>query len=640
MTFDLGEYRALEKIGAGGTATVYRGVELGTDRVVALKVLPADRLEQLEREAALAALVDHPHLPEVFGLVADDEHAALVTEFAAGGTLAALLKRRGRLTEPETLTVLLPLAAVLATAHERGVVHGDLSAGNVLFDLAGRPLLADLGAARAAAELVRPVMATPCDAAPELARGQEPDAACDMFSLGSLALACLTGRHAWPAESLRDVVIQATLGQWPDPGGAASPELVAVVRALLDPLPAARPGGAEVVMDLRACGRPRPVELAVESPEPASAGPVSRPRHLLAEPESESESASESASESESGPEPAPWPEPEPGWPTITRQPDEEPDENLSAAPDAVTRIRPDAAPIPVQEPAQARGDLLGRIRAIAAGRGRAAGAEPVGAEVGAEAVEQEAGRRRWLLRRVLVTVVLVVVGLLAVQLGLWWAGWEGRSPTAAVSLSASAPAAPDAPISMAVERSAVAARTKAVSGGTVAGVGSSPAVLPTGSAGSAARAMSTSTPAGPSSPAASSSVPGPSGSIAPEQRWVAVVAELDSWRGKALVSRDARLLDRVYTADCPGKAQDVAVIADLRARGLTVSGAVHVIVSAEATSDPRGIRLRVTDRQPAYAVSDTRGVQVGVTVARGAAERELLLVAVADGYRIAEVSA
>ena len=127
------------------------------------------------REAALASAVDHPHLVSVIDVIGSADRAMLVTELAIGGDLADLLDRRGKLTAGETLTVLLPMAAALATAHERQIVHGDLSARNIVFDRAGRPLLADLGAARAAAELSLPVATTPVDAAPELARGGSTD---------------------------------------------------------------------------------------------------------------------------------------------------------------------------------------------------------------------------------------------------------------------------------------------------------------------------------------------------------------------------------------------------------------------------------------------------------------------------------
>ena len=71
--------------------------------------------------------------------------------------------------------MLLPIASALATAHERGVVHGDVAPANILFDATGRPLLADLGAARAAVELGAPVSATPTHVAPEVARGARAD---------------------------------------------------------------------------------------------------------------------------------------------------------------------------------------------------------------------------------------------------------------------------------------------------------------------------------------------------------------------------------------------------------------------------------------------------------------------------------
>ena len=267
MTFELGDYRAIEVVGAGASAQVWRGVHARTGAAVALKVFPADHLATARREAALASAVDHPHVVRVIDVVGDAERCALVTEFAAGGDLAGLLAVRARLSVGETLTVLLPLAAALATAHERDIVHGDLSAGNVLFDLAGRPMLADLGAGRAAAEVGVPVSATPVDAAPELARGAAPSPASDMFSLGSLALACLTGRHAWPADDLHDVLIQAAGGQWPDPGDdVAPPGLTSVVRALLEHDPERRPGAASVVMDLRAVGRPVPIDLRRSAP--------------------------------------------------------------------------------------------------------------------------------------------------------------------------------------------------------------------------------------------------------------------------------------------------------------------------------------------------------------------------------------
>ena len=139
---------------------------------MAIKVFggsPGDAARLARREAALAAGVDHPHVVRVLDVVAEGDVVGLVTVLAGGGSLADLLARRGSLTVAETLTVLIPIASALATAHERGVVHGDVAPANIVFDLDGRPLLADLGAARAAVELAHQVSATPTHVAPEVA---------------------------------------------------------------------------------------------------------------------------------------------------------------------------------------------------------------------------------------------------------------------------------------------------------------------------------------------------------------------------------------------------------------------------------------------------------------------------------------
>ncbi len=262
MGFEMGGYRAIEQIGSGGSAQVWRGLVTATGRPVAMKVFPPGELPAARREAALAAAVDHPHMPAVLDVLADEDRAVLVTELATGGSLEQLLERRPKLSPGEVLTIMVPLAAVLAKAHERSLVHGDLSTANVLFDAAGRPLLADLGAARSAAEPGLPVLVTCSDTAPEIAHGGPPTSAGDMFSLGSVALACLTGRHAWPADDLRDVAIQSTAGQWPDPGDIpAPPGLIEAVRALLRREPARRPSAAALLVTLRGTGPAAPVAL-------------------------------------------------------------------------------------------------------------------------------------------------------------------------------------------------------------------------------------------------------------------------------------------------------------------------------------------------------------------------------------------
>src|SRR5690606_4753627 len=110
-------------------------------------------------EAGLLASVRHRHVVHLYDVLpltevgtGRPEAVVLVTQLAAGGSLAQLLSRRSILSPGELVTVLQPVAGALVDLHARGVVHGDLSTGNVLFRADGMPLLADLGTARVAGE--------------------------------------------------------------------------------------------------------------------------------------------------------------------------------------------------------------------------------------------------------------------------------------------------------------------------------------------------------------------------------------------------------------------------------------------------------------------------------------------------------
>ncbi len=589
MTFEVGDYRSTELIGAGGSAQVWRGLRVSTGVVVAIKVYGADQMAAARREAALAAAVNHQHVVAVLDVVADADRVALITEYAAGGDLADLLADRGRLSAGETLTVLLPLAAALATAHERQIIHGDVSAQNVVFDQAGRPLLADLGAARAAAESGLPVAATPADAAPELARGGPATPATDMFSLGSLALACLTGRHAWPADELSDVVIQAAAGQWPDPGeDVDSPALAVAVRALLDHEPERRPGAASLVLDLRAAGRPEPLGL----------GRVGRHGLGAASPQSpgpEGERARRVSSDRDGS------------------------DAGRLRRSRAITRVRPDAVPPAVPAPA-------GRRRST--GRSTQRGVLPDGS----------VRRPRRALRIAVAALTCVLVAALAAAGGLWWARLDRAEPVASGGLGAalSSGAATTAAISTATIGATRRDRPSPVSSasGTHASAGpagrATGAGLPSTDATASDRVVRTA--AGPATATLSPATPKP-------VDWTATIRALDDARARALVARNAGLLGQVYTADSPARAADGKMIAMLLAGGLRVSDAHHVVRrTLELAGSPT--RVLVDDSLPSYPILDSSGKIVGSTTARAAGHRTLVLIHTPAGYRIIEVRA
>lgn len=259
-------YEAEELVGFGASGEVWRGRDTVSGETVALKRLrvPDEAANaRLRREAALLAAVAHPHLLRLRDTVRTDGSWVLVLDFAAGPSLAALLRDRERLRPGEVVTALAPLAAALARAHGAGLVHGDVTPGNVLFTEDGRPLLADLGIARAVCD-EDPVHATPEYADPTVAGGALPGPATDVFAIAAVGFHALTGRPLWTGESAEDTLFAAATGDVPDLAEVAPEVPVTLSRVLqraLSPDPASRGSAAELALELRHACPPEPVEL-------------------------------------------------------------------------------------------------------------------------------------------------------------------------------------------------------------------------------------------------------------------------------------------------------------------------------------------------------------------------------------------
>src|SRR3954452_20066658 len=142
--WELPGYTVGRLIGFGPDAEVWQAVRDEDRAAVALKRLhgvdPAAR-ERLRRDVAVVGSLALPHVVRVLDVVDADDSVVVVCELASGRSLADLLAARGRLTAGEVVTVLAPIAQTLAVAHGRGVVHGRVSASNVVFTAPGRPLL-------------------------------------------------------------------------------------------------------------------------------------------------------------------------------------------------------------------------------------------------------------------------------------------------------------------------------------------------------------------------------------------------------------------------------------------------------------------------------------------------------------------
>lgn len=261
-------YRVERLLGSGASGEVWQATVLSTGAPVALKRIRLHDPEQRKTalaEAAMLESLDHPHLVKLHAVRHLDDGIVLALDLAAGGSLDELLARRGRLTIGETITALAPIGAALAYAHSAGVVHGDVSAANILFTDIGLPLLADLGVARLLGDDAA-VRTTPAYVDPVVADGAVPFPASDVFMLGAVALHALTGAPPWAGSDPAEVFAAAARGEGPDfaarlADAAVPPAVAEVVERALQVDPLQRGTAADFALELRAADTPVAVEL-------------------------------------------------------------------------------------------------------------------------------------------------------------------------------------------------------------------------------------------------------------------------------------------------------------------------------------------------------------------------------------------
>src|SRR3989441_7075428 len=235
----LGNYRILEKIGAGGQGTVYKATDTKLGRAVVIKVLPPEltlkeaNLKRFEREARLASALDHPNICTIFDLNEIGGVHFIAMQYVEGKNVRELVSGRP-LDLRSALSITIQVADALAAAHERGIIHRDIKAGNVMVTPTGQVKILDFGLAKLAegddlggihhtdlTEVGIPY-GTATYAAPEQARGERVDARADIFSTGVLLYEMLTG--TWPFQGKTSVDVRhAVLHQDPQPLSEARP---------------------------------------------------------------------------------------------------------------------------------------------------------------------------------------------------------------------------------------------------------------------------------------------------------------------------------------------------------------------------------------------------------------------------------
>ncbi len=199
-------YSVDREIGRGGMGAVWLGHDEVLGRAVALKRigrLPGgdgdgeDDLRRAEREARIAASLNHPHVVAVFDLVDEGDHQWLVMEYVEGRSLAQVVRDDGPLSPDRAATILADAAGALAAAHAEGVVHRDVKPSNILLTAVGEAKLLDFGIARAQGDLTLTqtglVSGSPAYLSPEVASGRQATTASDVWSLGATLFHLLTG---------------------------------------------------------------------------------------------------------------------------------------------------------------------------------------------------------------------------------------------------------------------------------------------------------------------------------------------------------------------------------------------------------------------------------------------------------------
>ena len=213
-----GRYRAVRRLGAGGTATVFLARDERLEREVAVKRLhgaevTAETALRLQREARIMASLRHPNLVTVFDMVTDADDLLLIMEYVQGRTLAEVFAC-GPLEWERTLALLTPVAAALDEVHRDGVVHRDLKPSNILVASNGVVKVADLGLATAA-EITRitppgAILGTPAYMAPEQARPGRCTQAVDIYALATIAFEALSGARPRAGRTVLAILAQAT----------------------------------------------------------------------------------------------------------------------------------------------------------------------------------------------------------------------------------------------------------------------------------------------------------------------------------------------------------------------------------------------------------------------------------------------
>jgi serine/threonine-protein kinase len=219
------------EIGRGGMGVVYRARDERLQRRVAIKVLPPefafqqDIRERFTREAQTAARLSHPHIVPIHSVGEGEGLVYFVMGYVDGESVAARIRRRGRLPSEEARRIMMETADALSAAHALSVIHRDIKPDNILLEgTRGRVMVTDFGIAKALSSTsgatltgIGVAIGTPAFMSPEQAAGErEIDGRSDLYSLGVVTYQMLTGALPFNAPSVAGILMKQITEPAPD----------------------------------------------------------------------------------------------------------------------------------------------------------------------------------------------------------------------------------------------------------------------------------------------------------------------------------------------------------------------------------------------------------------------------------------
>ncbi len=227
-------FKIIAKLGEGGMGAVYKGVDMMTEREVAIKALRPELASQPEvaerfrSEAVTLAKLNHPNIATLYNFFRQGDEYYMVLEFVRGETLDSLLSQHGAMPVAQAVPLFCKVLEGIDHAHEEGIIHRDIKPANMMLTTKGNLKVLDFGIARilGTARMTKAghLIGTIEYMAPEQVKGLETDARSDIYSLGMLLYELLTGRVPFDIQNEFELM-SAQINQMPVPPRQLNPNI-------------------------------------------------------------------------------------------------------------------------------------------------------------------------------------------------------------------------------------------------------------------------------------------------------------------------------------------------------------------------------------------------------------------------------